>query len=188
MERDSALQIIQSQLPEKRYIHTVGVLETAVLLAEKYKVEREKIELAAIFHDYAKYRPIAEMKLIVSEQKMSDKLLSYGSELLHAPVGAYLVQKEVGIDDEDVLDGIRYHTTGRANMTLLEKIIYISDYIEPNRSFKGVEEVRKLAEKDLDQALITAISNTIQFLVKKRQPVFPDTLAAYNHLILKEEF
>jgi predicted HD superfamily hydrolase involved in NAD metabolism len=188
MEKDKALAIIKHHLPEKRFIHTLGVLETAILLAEKYGANRKKAELAAIFHDYAKYRPVTEMRSIVSEQKMSHTLLTYGRELLHAPVGAYLVKKEVGIEDEEVLDGIRFHTTGRANMTLLEKIIYLADYIEPNRSFIGVEEVRLLAKNDLDEALLTAISNTIQFLVKKQQPVFPDTLAAYNHLILKEEF
>lgn len=188
MEKDKALQIIKQHLPEKRYIHTLGVLETAILLAEKYGVNTKKAELAAIFHDYAKYRPVSEMRAIVIEQKMGNTFLTYGRELLHAPVGAYLVKKEVGIDDEEVLDGIRYHTTGRPNMTILEKIIYLSDYIEPNRSFPGVEEVRMLAQKDLDEALIKAISNTIMFLLKKQQPVFPDTLAAYNHLILKEEF
>ncbi|MCT8139648.1 bis(5'-nucleosyl)-tetraphosphatase (symmetrical) YqeK [Anaerobacillus sp. CMMVII] len=188
MEREKALEIIKGQLPEKRYIHTLGVLETAEMLAEKYGADMKKVELAAIFHDYAKYRPIEEMKSIVREQNMGDKLLKYGKELLHAPVGAYLVKKEVGINDEDILDGIRFHTTGRPNMTLLEKIIYIADYIEPNRSFSGVDEVRLLAANNLNEALTTSISNTIQFLIKKKQPVFPDTLAAYNHLILKEEF
>lgn len=188
MEKLKALELIKNVLPEKRYIHTLGVLETAVALAEKYGANQKKVELAAIFHDYAKYRPVAEMKSIVSEQNMSDNLLKYARELLHAPVGAYLVRKELGIDDEEVLDAIRYHTTGRPFMTLLEKIIYISDYIEPNRSFSGVDEVRLLAQTNLDEALLKGISNTIYFLVSKQQPVFPDTLAAYNHLILKEEF
>ncbi len=188
MDKEKALEIIKSQLPEKRYIHTLGVVATAETLAKKYGANLKKTELAAIFHDYAKYRPVVDMTSIVIEEKMDQKLLKYGRELLHAPVGAYLVKKEVGIDDEEVLDGIRYHTTGRINMTLLEKVIYIADYIEPNRSFPGVEEVRLLAEENIDDALRVAITNTIHFLLKKQQPIFPDTFATYNQLLLKEEF
>lgn len=188
MEKDKALQVIEQQLPPHRYIHTVGVLETALTLAQQYGADVKKAELAAIFHDYAKYRLVSEMKEIVSAAKLDRNLLTYGEELLHAPVGAYLVRKEVGINDEEILNAIRYHTTGRPNMTLLEKIIYISDYIEPNRSFPGVDEVRELAKKSLDDALVKALINTIQFLMKKHLPVFPDTLATYNQLILKEEF
>ncbi|OIJ16179.1 phosphohydrolase [Anaerobacillus arseniciselenatis] len=187
MDRVEALNVVKQQLTEKRYVHTVGVMETAVKLAQIYGADESKVELAAIFHDYAKFRPIDEMRKIVSEQQMDERLLKYGVELLHAPVGAYLVKKEVEIYDEEVLNGIRYHTTGRLKMTLLEKIIFISDYIEPNRQFPGVEEVREMAFSDLNNALITSISNTINFLMKKQQPVFPDTLAVYNSLILKEE-
>lgn len=187
MDKVKALNIVKEQLTEKRYIHTVGVLHTAVKLAKIYDADEHRVQLAAIFHDYAKFRPIAEMRKIVQDEQMDDRLLTYGNELLHAPVGAYLVKKEVGIDDEEVLNGIRYHTTGRLNMTILEKIVFISDYIEPNRQFPGVEEVRDIALQDLNKALIISISNTIQFLMKKRQPVFPDTLAVYNSLIMKEE-
>lgn len=187
MDRDSALSIVQKQMTEKRFIHTQGVVETAIKLAKIYGVDQKKAELAAIFHDYAKFRPVDEMKEIVVKEQMDDALLVYGDELLHGPVGAFLVKNEVGIHDEDILNGIRYHTTGRARMTMLEKVIYIADYIEPNRSFTGVEEVRELAFKDIHQALIVSISNTINFLLSKKQPVFPSTLAAYNFLILKEE-
>lgn len=187
MKREKALQIVKDQLTEKRYLHTIGVLETAMKLAKKYNADGEKVQLAAIFHDYAKFRSVNEMKQLVIDEKLDARLLKYGSELLHAPVGSILVQREVGISDEDVLNGIRYHTTGRPKMTILEKIIFIADYIEPNRNFPGVEEVRALTERNLDDALILAITNTVNFLMKKKQPVFPDTLATYNDLILKEE-
>ena len=104
---------------------------------------------------------------------MDEELLEYNSELWHAPVGAYLVEKEAGIKDAEILDAIRYHTSGRPNMTILEKVIYLADYIEPGRNFPGVEEVREMAEKDLDQALIQSIQNTIIFLMKKNQENFP---------------
>lgn len=187
MDKAKALAIVKETLPAKRYQHTLGVMETAINLAGKYGGDIKKIELAAIFHDYAKYRSVEEMKAIVKREGFDEKLLTYGKELLHGPVGAYYLCTEIGICDEAVLNGVRYHTTGRANMTELEKIIYIADYIEPSRNFQGVEELRKLVEEGLDHALIMAIGKTIKFLVTKRQPVFPDTLAAYNDLLLKEE-
>lgn len=186
MERDQALAIVREALTEHRYQHTIGVMETAVYLAAKYGADEKKAEIAAIFHDYAKFRPKEEMKKIILEQKMPKELLAYNSELWHAPVGAYLVEKEVGITDEEILAAIRYHTSGREEMTLLDKIIYLADYIEPGRSFPGVNEVRKMAEENLDQALIQSIANTIMFLMKKQQPVYPDTFKTYNALLLKK--
>lgn len=183
MERNEALEIVKAQLTEHRYVHTIGVMETAIQLAKQYGVDEKKAELAAIFHDYAKFRPKEEMKQIIVEEKMSSELLSYNSELWHAPVGAFLVEKEVGITDTEVLDAIKYHTSGRPGMTLLEKVIYLADYIEPGRHFPGVEEVRELAKEDLDSALIKAVQNTILFLMKKNQPVFPETFHTYNDLI-----
>lgn len=186
MEREKALAIVKKQLTKHRYEHTLGVMETAVHLAEKYGVDREKAELAAIFHDYAKFRDKEEMKLIIQEQQLGNELLEFNSELWHAPVGAYLAEKEAGINDPEILDAVRFHTSGRPKMTSLEKVVYLADYIEPGRHFPGVEEVREMAEKDLDQALIQAIKNTVLFLLKKNQRVFPLTVLTYNDLISKE--
>lgn len=183
MEREQALRIVKPQLTEHRYQHTLGVMETAIRLAQKYGADTEKAELAAIFHDCAKFRPKDEMKRIIEEQKMPSILLEYNSELWHAPVGAFLAEKEAGIHDGEVLDAIRYHTSGRVGMTLLDKIIYLADYIEPGRHFPGVDEVREMAEADLDKALIQSMKNTINFLMKKNQPVFPDTFNAYNSIV-----
>lgn len=185
MDRNSALAIVKEQLTDHRYHHTIGVMETALILARKYGGNEKKAELAAIFHDYAKFRPKEEMKQIILEQGMPSELLQYNSELWHAPVGAFLVQKEVGVQDGEILDAIRYHTSGRVEMTLLEKIIYLADYIEPGRHFPGVDEVRELAEFNLEQALIKSIQNTIMFLMKKGQPVFPETFHTYNNLIMQ---
>ncbi len=123
--------------------------------------------MAAIFHDYAKFRPKEEMKQIIVREKCLAELLDYNAELWHAPVGAYLAEKEAGITDPEILDAIRYHTSGRPGMTLLDKVIYVADYIEPGRHFPGVEEVRRLAETDLNEALIQAMKNTMIFLMKK---------------------
>lgn len=189
MNRNEALQLVKAQLTEKRYVHTLGVAESAVELAERYGADVKKAELAAIFHDYAKFRPKEEMKQIIMEQNITKDLLEYHSELWHAPVGAYLVEQEAGITDQEILDAIAYHTSGRIGMTLLDKIVYLADYIEPGRSFPGVEEVRKLAEQSLDVAVIQAVRNTINFLMTKKQVIYPATFHTYNDLIknLKEK-
>jgi predicted HD superfamily hydrolase involved in NAD metabolism len=183
MDRERALAIVKEQLTEHRYIHTIGVMETAIELAKRYGADTKKAELAAIFHDYAKFRPKEEMRQIIIDQNMPQDLLVHNTELWHAPVGAYLVEKEAGVTDSEVLDAIRYHTSGRPNMTLLEKIVYVADYIEPGRIFPGVQEVRELAKQDLDKALIQSLKNTITFLLKKNQAVYPDTIFTYNSLV-----
>jgi predicted HD superfamily hydrolase involved in NAD metabolism len=185
MDRNLALERVKKELTEHRYVHTIGVMETAIQLAKRYGVDEKKAELAAIFHDFAKFRPKDEMKKIIIEQRLNSDLLLHNEELWHAPVGAYLVHKEVGIDDMEIIDAIHFHTSGRPNMTLLEKIIYVADYIEPGRHFPGVDEVRDLAKENLDEALIKAIQNTIVFLMKKKQPIFPATFLTYNDLVKK---
>lgn len=187
MEREKALELVKTQLTEHRYRHTLGVMETAIALASQYGADEKKAEVAAIFHDYAKFRPKDEMREIIVAQGFPEDLLSYNSELWHAPVGAYLVEKEAGITDREVLDAIRYHTSGRPGMVLLEKVIYLADYIEPGRHFPGVDEVREMAKVSLDQALIKAVQNTILFLMKKNQTVYPETFYTYNYLVTKLE-
>jgi predicted HD superfamily hydrolase involved in NAD metabolism len=187
MERNEALKVVKEQLTEHRYQHTLGVMETAITLAKQYGADVKKAELAAIFHDYAKFRPKDEMKNIIISQGFPEDLLAFNAELWHAPVGTYLVETEVGITDRDILDAICYHTSGRPGMTLLEKIIYLADYIEPGRHFPGVEEVREMAKENLDKAVLKAVQNTISFLMKKNQTVYPDSFYTYNDLVKKLE-
>ena len=179
------LKLLGSKLKDPRYHHTVRVVDTAVKLAEKYGVVCNKAEMAAIFHDYAKHQPISRLKQIITAGKEDARLIHYHPELWHGPAAAQIIPEETGIDDEQILNAIRFHTTGRANMTMLEKVIYLADYIEPGRDFPGVEETRELAGADLNQAVLTALGNTIQFLVAKKAPIFPDTFEAYNSFIIK---
>jgi predicted HD superfamily hydrolase involved in NAD metabolism len=185
MDQQQALERVKTELTGHRFKHTIGVMETAVDLARIYGADLKKAEIAAIFHDFAKFRPKNEMREIIIEQNLDQRLLLHNEELWHAPVGAYLVEKEVGINDIEIIDAIRFHTSGRPNMSLLEKIIYVADYIEPGRHFPGVEEVRELAKTDLEEALIKALQNTVIFLMKKKQTIFPDTFLAYNDLVKK---
>mgnify|MGYP001333701512 CR=1 FL=1 len=182
-DRERIVSAVKSQMPEKRWHHTLGVVKSAVELAGRYGADAEKAELAAYLHDYAKYWPAETQKQVVVEQRMPQELLDYGPELWHAPVGAYAVERDLGIRDPEILDAIRYHTSGREGMTLLDKIVCLADYIEPGRQFPGVEEIRGLAKESLELALIAGFDSTIRYLVEQRKPVFPLTVMARNSLI-----
>lgn len=99
----------------------------------------------------------------------------------------FLVEKEVGIKDREILDAIRYHTSGRPEMSMLEKIVYLADYIEPGRAFPGVDEVRELAEVSLERAFLQAVKNTIMFLIRNNRAVFPLSFETYNSYCIKME-
>ncbi|TYS59195.1 HD domain-containing protein [Sutcliffiella horikoshii] len=185
MNREKALRLVKEQLTERRYVHTIGVMEAAIELAERYGVDKDKAELAAIFHDYAKFRDKDEMRRIIIDQKMPQDLLQFHDELWHAPVGAYLVEKEAGVSDDEVLEALRCHTSGKINMSTLDKVLYVADYIEPGRDFPGVEQVRESAKSSLDIAVIQAMKNTITYLLTRNQPVYPDTFHAYNDMTMK---
>lgn len=186
MERDEFLAIVKERLPEKRYIHTIGVMETAIRLAKIFGVDLKKAETAAILHDIAKYEKVERMEQIVKDH-LDDHLLGWGGEIMHGPVGAWIVKTEFDIQDEDILNAIRFHTTGRAKMTDLEKIIYISDMIEPNRKFDGVETLREIAEHNLHDAMRACIAHTISFLVQTEQPIHPQSIICYNDLYREDQ-
>ncbi|WKA60065.1 bis(5'-nucleosyl)-tetraphosphatase (symmetrical) YqeK [Planococcus shenhongbingii] len=183
MDQSMMIEKVKERLPENRYNHVRGVVETATVLAEKFNVPVEKARVAAILHDVAKFSDREWMKSILISENMDPLLLEYHAELWHAPVGAYMARTEFGIDDEDVLNAIKYHTTGRPGMSDLEKIIYIADLIEPTRKFSGVEELRQLADQGLDVMMEASVKHTIEFLVSKNQPVYPDSLKCYQYFV-----
>ncbi len=186
MEREALLDYIRPRMPEKRYIHTVGVMDTAISLAEKYGEDVKKAETAAILHDLAKYEDEEAMRTIIRENGLDARLLPWGSEILHGPIAAYRAEHELGIQDEDVLNAMRYHTTGRAGMSRLERIIYIADMIEPNRKFPGVESLRHVAQVDLHQAMKACIHHSISFLVASELAIYPLSIECYNDYLGEE--
>jgi len=184
MKREQLLEAVRGQITKHRYEHTLGVVETAIRLAEKYGADKEKAETAAILHDYCKFWPEDKMRNIIENTPHIPKdLLEYDTELWHAHVGAEVVRRDLGIEDEEILDAIRYHTSGRENMTLLEKVVCLADYIEPGRQFSGVDELRTAAEEDLDRALAKGLGGTITFLVNREKRIYPLTVLARNSLV-----
>ncbi|MEO4052210.1 bis(5'-nucleosyl)-tetraphosphatase (symmetrical) YqeK [Solibacillus sp. CAU 1738] len=186
MERQMLLNAIKTRMPEKRYIHTLGVMETAIQLALRYDEDPKKAEVAAILHDIAKYADEDWMRQIVHENGLDLRLVEWGSEILHGPVGAWIAETEFQINDEDMLNAIRYHTTGRAGMTKLEKIIFIADMIEPNRKFPGVDKLRTKAESDLNKAMRACIRHSIAHLVETKLAIYPTSIECYNDYMRKD--
>lgn len=190
MKRERLLSAVKIELNESRYEHTLGVVETAATLAKRFGADQEKADIAAILHDYSKCWPQAKLREWIVERDLGEELLEHGAALWHAFVGAEAVRERLGIEDEDILNAIRYHTSGRPNMTVLEKVVCLADYIEPGRDFPGLQEVRELAEHDLNGALLRSFDNTIQLLLRKNRKLFPLTIEARNDLldqIKKEE-
>ncbi|WP_018752637.1 bis(5'-nucleosyl)-tetraphosphatase (symmetrical) YqeK [Paenibacillus sanguinis] len=181
--REQLIAAISGGMPAKRWKHVEGVMESAVLLAERYGADPVKADLAALLHDLAKFWPIDKQEAIVRDHGLNAELLEHDKQLLHAEVGAYIARVEYDVQDVEVLDAVRYHTSGRIGMTLLDKIVCLADYIEPGREYPGVDHIRELAEKNLEDALIAGFDSTISFLLKQGKPIFPLTVLARNDLI-----
>ena len=145
----------------KRYEHTLGVMYTASALAMRYGEDIEKALVAGLLHDVAK---------------------SFSTNLGHAPMGAKMAEEEFGIDDSYITDAIYYHTTGRPNMTLLDKIIYVADYIEPNRDkAPDLANLRKLAFEDIDECLRRILKDTLNYLRQQGKEIDDMTEQAYRY-------
>ncbi|AIQ57103.1 bis(5'-nucleosyl)-tetraphosphatase (symmetrical) YqeK [Paenibacillus borealis] len=181
--REALIEEVSDQMPDKRWKHTLGVMESSVKLAQRYGADPARAETAAILHDVAKYWPVERMREIIEQNGLSAELLKYDKQLWHAEVGAYVAEHDYGITDSEVLDAIRYHTSGRENMSLLEKIVCLADYIEPGRDFPGVDEIRRLAKVSLEEGLVAGLDSTISLLLEKRRIVFPLTVLARNDLV-----
>ncbi|XEC96775.1 bis(5'-nucleosyl)-tetraphosphatase (symmetrical) YqeK [Paenibacillus tarimensis] len=183
MNREAIIAAVKEQMPERRWRHTEGVMETAVELARRFGADPVKADLAAILHDVAKYWPVDRMETAIREEGKYLDVLKHDKALWHAHAGAYTAKRDFGVEDEEVLDAIRYHTSGRESMTLLDKIVWLADLIEPGRDFPGVNDIRGLAEHGLDEALIAGFDTTVVFLLQKRKRIYPMTVLARNSLL-----
>ena len=179
-------KLLKEKLDEYRYIHSEGVAEAAKALAKRYGEDEERAYLAGLVHDITKNTPKDEQLqiiknggIILNSEEMNNP------KLWHAISGSAYIRKELHIDDEEIINAVRYHTTGKDSMTVFEKIIYIADFISAERTFDGVEYMRKLAFEDLDKAAMFATDFCIPDLVRKRQVLHIDSVRLYNELIRK---
>ena len=174
--------IALSYLKAKRIPHVLGTEQTAKALAEKYGADVEKARFAALLHDATKRLSMAEQLALCEHYHIAlDELEQHALKLLHAKTGAALARDVFGADDE-VYNAILWHTTGKANMTVLEKVLYLADYIEPNRDFDGVDDLRKAVWEDLDRGLAMGLAMTVEEMKERGNPVHYNTLEALEYL------
>lgn len=177
---------IRAMMTSKRYRHVIGVVETSSELAGIYGTDIEKCRIAAIFHDYAKQFTKAQIdKTIISHSVKLDSLESESIQLSHSKLAAAIARNEYGIKDEDILNAIAFHTTGRAEMSELEKIIFVADSIEPGRKYPGVEAIREHAYCSLDKAILIIYKHTISYLLNSEHKIHPDSVIARNYFLDK---
>ncbi len=184
LDLDAVEAQVRRRLSPGRFGHVLGVVDTILELADRYGVDRRKAKLAALLHDVAKeYSRERLLKEAFDFGIVLTEIEQLTTALIHAPVGAEVARREFGVDDPDVLAAIRYHTTGRAGMSPLEKLLFLADYIEPGRDFPGVDEVRKAARSSLDEAVLLALDQTLVYLVSRGRLIHPDALHARNELL-----
>ena len=178
--RDQLLVKMQQLLPEKRLKHCLGVEQTAIELAERFGVDREKAGLAGLLHDYAKKLSDEEFLALIDKYDLAPKLKDWGNNVWHGLVGVYKIREDLGLSDPEILRSIEIHTVGSAQMSDLDKVVYVADYIEPNRDFPGVEEAREIARISLNRAVAYETAHTVEYLAHQGLPIFPQTLETYN--------
>ena len=178
---------LKSRLKPSRFLHSEGVAETAAFLGERFQLDIEQCRVAGLLHDCA--RQYSDKQLQAEADRRG---ISYGEVdkamplLLHAYIGASLVKEDYGVTDQAICQAIFRHTVGGAGMTELDKVIYFADMIEPNRDYPQVEELRRLSRlASLDEMSFAGLVQSLNFVLKKGSLVHPDTVTAYNEILLK---
>lgn len=180
------VDVIKERLDPYRLRHSLCVADCAKKLASNYGCDAEKAYTAGILHDVMKNTPPDEqlefLRCVGVELTEVEKS---NPKLYHAISGAYYVRNVLNIDDGDIFNAVRYHTTGRANMSLLERVIFIADFISDDRDYPDIEVIRKAAWESLEKAMMIGLDFTIKEIVGRRQTLHPDSINLYNELILE---
>ena len=182
-EKKKLINYLKTKIDDKRLKHSVNTAKEAVYLAKKYNSDPDKAYLAGLLHDVAKGLSGADLENTANQYGIEiDEYEVVNPELIHGKIGAVMVNKQLGIEDKDILGAIRWHTTGHKNMTLLEKIIYLADIIEPGRKFLHVNIIKRLAYQDIDQAMVFALEHIFEFVKSKGFSLHPESIEAYHFL------
>lgn len=176
-----------SELTPHRLDHSLSVERTAIDLARRHGLSVDLASEAGLLHDNAKDMPLAQLRDIAREAKLPlDEELFSSVALLHAPVGALRAERVYGVQEETVLEAIRWHTTGRADMRKLEMVIYLADLVEPEREpYPGWREIGLLARENLEEAMLLALSQSIAYIRQRKKHLHPDTKRAYLYFLEK---
>ena len=171
--REGAVNLLKKHVKGDRFEHSLGVEHAAIALAERYGADPAKAGLAGLLHDIAKQMNNAKLTAEYGIYSPSDRTV-------HGPLGAAWLRDHGYVDDEDVLNAIRYHTTGRPAMSLLEKIVFIADAIEPGRKSQEADILRDYASEDLDKAVLYSLGCSLRRVLDNQHLIDPDTVSAYN--------
>ena len=188
ISREALLAKMETVMPEKRLRHCLGVEKAARELAERFGLDVEKAGLAGLLHDYAKKVSDEDFLSLIDKYQLDPDLKNWGNNVWHGMVGIYKIQEDLGIEDAEILRAIEIHTVGSGTMSELDKVVYVADYIEHNRDFPGVDKARELSQRSLNQAVAYETARTVEHLVHKGMPIYPQTLETYNAFVgyLKE--
>lgn len=179
-------EYMETHLKDSRIVHTKGVVFAALGLCMQYDGDSDKAKIAALCHDIAKYMPDEEANAYVRKLNLPDYYIN-NNNLVHGKVACEIMKEEWGITDEDILNAVSYHTTGRAGMSTLEKIIFLADAAEPGRYYPGVDIVRAELEKSLDKGCISYLKRTLDYLKEEDRLIDPHTLMALEYLQEREK-
>jgi predicted HD superfamily hydrolase involved in NAD metabolism len=172
-DHDQLLKLLKKYLRGEKFIHSLGVEQTAIKLAKLHGADWKKAGLAGMLHDITKQMDNTALARQYGISSVSEKTL-------HGPVAACWLYENGIVGDEEVLSAIKYHTTGRADMTLLEKVIYLADFIEPSRDFEGVDGLRELVYADIEKGLLKGLEMSLYEVLRKKTAIDADSVAAYN--------
>lgn len=181
--RAELISKIKQAVSSKRFQHILGVEKSALDLAKKNNYSLEKASIAALVHDYAKERTDQEFKEAILKFDLSSDLLNWNNFIWHGVVGAEFIRTELGIEDEEILNAVRRHTVGDIEMTTLDQIVYVADYIEEGRDFPGVKEARLIAAENLKAAVSFETKHTLQFLIENNKVIYPAAILTYNQWV-----
>lgn len=174
---------IKNNLSERRYNHSIGTMKRAEKMAKIYNVDVEKAKLAGLTHDMAKELSQEEKLKYVKENNIKiDEVERLCPDLLHGKIAAHMCKVKYGFD-EDMQEAIAFHTTGKVNMSILGKIIFLADITEENRNYEDTGKLRELSEKNLDEAMLYALNKTIEKTVKTNKLLHPDSVNSRNHIL-----
>ncbi|MCK4907174.1 MAG: bis(5'-nucleosyl)-tetraphosphatase (symmetrical) YqeK [Spirochaetes bacterium] len=192
MTINEAESIACSFLKGRRLNHSRSVADTAVVICKRYfkdyiNLYKDRLIIAGLLHDIAKPMTHEELRGKVKKYHIKvDDIICNSHALLHAPVADALLVNDFGLKDNEILNSIRFHTTGRKNMSLFEKIIYAADFVDPVRPFPQQKRALGLMENDFDESLFFMLSYTIKHVIKNRHSLHPDSVEFYNDLLLKK--
>ena len=178
--------ILKKNLKESRYNHSLAVADEALRLALKYGADPQKAYLAGLLHDITKNTATEEhLNIFETFGIMLTNVEKNAHKLWHAISGATYVKHILMIDDDEIFEAIRYHTTAKANLSLLGKVLYLADYTSADRDYEDVDVIRGLVDKSLDEAYLYALRYSINDLAENTRALHPDTVEAYNEVVLK---